>query len=105
MIDLSDGLASDVCHIADESGVGVVIEHVPITLGVSRMVQDAEAAALGGGEDYELLFAAPDPEALETAFTEAGLRVPLRVGRCTSDRAERLLRDAPLPHLGWEHAW
>lgn len=105
MIDISDGLASDLLHIADASGVGVVIEHVPVAVGVARYGDDAEAAALGGGEDYELLFAAPDPEAAEAAFVAAGLVAPLRVGRVTSDPRDRRLGDKPLPVLGWEHAW
>jgi thiamine-monophosphate kinase len=105
MIDISDGLASDVCHLADASGVGIVIERVPVAVGVNRYGDNAEAAALGGGEDYELLFAAPEPEAMEAAFADAGLTVPLRVGRCTDDPAERRLRDEPLPALGWEHEW
>lgn len=105
MIDLSDGLAADVCHLADASGVGVVIEHVPVAVGVARMVDNPEATALGGGEDYELLFSAPDPEKVEDGFSLSGLAAPLRVGRCTAETSERRLRDAPLPALGWEHAW
>ncbi len=105
MIDLSDGLASDLLHIAVASGVGVVIEHVPVAVGVARYGDDAEAAALGGGEDYELLFATPDPEGMEAAFVAAGLTAPLRVGRVTADPTERRLGDEPLPVLGWEHVW
>ncbi len=88
-------------HFAVAGGVLVAA----VALGVSRMVQDAEAAGLGGGEDYELLLAAPDPAGVEEAFRAAALRVPLRVGRCTDDPTERRLRDQPLPLLGWEHAW
>jgi thiamine-monophosphate kinase len=105
MIDVSDGLAADLWHLADESDVGVVIEHVPVAVGVARVADNPEALALGGGEDYELLFAATDPERVEDAFAAAGLTVPLRVGRCTPDPSERRLRDGPLPRLGWEHTW
>ncbi|MGH9264613.1 MAG: thiamine-phosphate kinase [Acidimicrobiales bacterium] len=103
MIDVSDGLATDVRHLADASGVGVVLDRVPVAIGVSRVSDDPEALALGGGEDYELVFTAPDPARVETIFAELGLGKPLRIGRCTADPAERRLRDAELPKLGWEH--
>jgi thiamine-monophosphate kinase len=103
MIDVSDGLALDLCRLADASRVGVVLEHVPVAIGVSRVSDDAEAVALGGGEDYELVFTAPDAARVEAAFAEAGLALPLRIGRCTADPTERRLRDGPLPDVGWVH--
>lgn len=103
MIDVSDGLAADLRHIADASGVGVVVDRVPIALGVNRVSDHAEALGLGGGEDYELVFTAPDPERIERTFADAGLGTPLRIGRCTAEAGERRLRDADLPTLGWEH--
>lgn len=105
MIDVSDGLAVDAVHLAAASGVGLVVERVPIALGVARVADNAEALALGGGEDYELVFAAPQPLRVEEAFASAGLTAPLRIGVCTADPSERRLRDGPLPMLGWEHAW
>ncbi|MDQ3990056.1 MAG: thiamine-phosphate kinase, partial [Actinomycetota bacterium] len=103
MIDVSDGLASDLRHLADASGVGVVLDRVPVAIGVGRVSDDPEAMALGGGEDYELLFTAPDPSRIETAFAERGLGTPLRIGRCTDDPTERRLREGDLPVVGWEH--
>lgn len=62
MIDISDGLASDLGHICRLSGVGVHIEEsrIPI-LPQARHIADefqeeAVNYALGGGEDYQLLF-------------------------------------------------
>ena len=103
MIDVSDGLAADLRHIADGSGVGVVLDRVPVAIGVNRVSDDAESLALGGGEDYELLFTTPDPELAERTFAERGLGTPLRIGRCTADAGERRLRDDDLPVAGWEH--
>ena len=103
MIDVSDGLASDLRHLADASGVGVVLDRVPVAIGVSRVSDDPEALALGGGEDYELLFTASDPDRVASTFADLGLGTPLRIGRCTDDPAERRLRDGDLPVLGWEH--
>ena len=103
---VSDGLASDVRHIAEASGVGVALDRVPVAVGVARATgDDGVAAALGGGEDYELLFAAPDPGRVEDAFSAAGLTRPLAIGRCTADAGERRLADGDLPEGGWEHTW
>ena len=103
MIDVSDGLARDLRHLADASGVGVVVDRAPVAIGVSRATDRPDDLALGGGEDYELVFAAPDPGRVEGAFAEAGLGVPLRIGRCTDDPTERRLGDRALPAVGWEH--
>lgn len=103
MIDVSDGLAADLRHIADASGVGVVVDRVPVALGVARVSDNAEALGLGGGEDYELVFTAADPELVERGFADAGLGMPLRIGRCTAEAGERRLRDTELPVVGWEH--
>jgi thiamine-monophosphate kinase len=103
MIDVSDGLALDLRRLVDASGVGVVLEHVPVAIGVSRVSDDPEAVALGGGEDYELVFTATDPDRVDAAFADAGLALPLRIGRCTADPTERRLRDGDLPQLGWVH--
>ena len=103
MIDVSDGLALDLRRLADASGVGVVLEHVPVAIGVSRVSDDPEAVALGGGEDYELVFTAPDPDRIDAVFAEAGLALPLRIGRCTADPTERRLRHGDLPEVGWVH--
>ncbi len=103
MIDVSDGLAADLRHIAEGSGVGVVLDRVPAAIGVNRVSDDPESLALGGGEDYELLFTAPDADRVETTFAERGLGTPLRIGRCTAEAGERRLRDGDLPVAGWEH--
>jgi thiamine-monophosphate kinase len=103
MIDVSDGLAADLRHIADSSGVGMVLDRVPVAIGVNRVSDDPESLALGGGEDYELLFTAADAGLVEETFTARGLGTPLRIGRCTAEAGERRLRDGELPVAGWEH--
>ena len=62
MIDISDGLASEIIHICKNSGTGAVIyeKDVPIDIETKQMAIkfniDPITAALSGGEDYELLF-------------------------------------------------
>jgi thiamine-monophosphate kinase len=97
MIDVSDGLALDLRRLADASGVGVALDAVPVAEGASW------DDALARGEDYELVFAAPDRGAVLAAF--AGLEPPIEIGVCTDDPAERRLGDGPLPEGGWQHQW
>lgn len=99
MIDLSDGIASDLRRIATASGVGVSLDQVPIAQGAT------EHEALCGGDDYELLFCVPDADVAIRAFDAAGLRAPAVIGRCTSDPSALLLRNEPIPNCGWEHPW
>ncbi len=97
LMDVSDGLAIDVLRLAAASGVGVRLHDVPVAPGADR------DEALGGGEDYELIVATPDPPGLRAAFKAADLRTPIDVGVCTASADEYLLDDEPLPRAGWEH--
>ncbi len=97
MMDLSDGLAIDLERLSRASGVGAVLDDVPVAEGAT------ESEALGGGEDFELLIAMPDIGRLTEAFGEAGLRAPVAIGRCSDDRGVLTLRGAPLERTGFEH--
>lgn len=65
MIDISDGLSSELFHLAEQSNVGFVIYEDkipidPVTYNVGRELGlDPTTTALNGGEDYELLFTIP----------------------------------------------
>jgi thiamine-monophosphate kinase len=67
MIDLSDGLASDVRHVCDHSRVGCIVDLglLPIEDDTRELAEslghDPEFLAATGGEDYELLICAPEP--------------------------------------------
>ena len=59
MIDVSDGLAQDLGHILDASGVGAEIElnQLPVDTALKKLQQEIQwQYALAGGDDYELCF-------------------------------------------------
>ena len=58
---------------------------------------------MGGGEEYELLLATPDPDRLVEAFRSAGLATPLTVGSCTGHPDQYTCAGLPLPRGGWRH--
>jgi thiamine-monophosphate kinase len=65
MIDISDGLSSELNHICTQSGTGcnIYAEKIPIDSETARLAEEMNmeplTAALNGGEDYELLFTVP----------------------------------------------
>lgn len=73
MMDVSDGLSSELIHITSQSGVGcrVYEDRIPIDYQTAVMAEELNmnlvTAALNGGEDYELLFTVPltDREKIE----------------------------------------
>jgi thiamine-monophosphate kinase len=99
MIDVSDGLSTDLAHIVEESGVSARIykDRLPGAPGAS------ETHVLHGGEEYELIITAPDlPAEIEG--------VPLtRIGEIivsTSDHRVLLVdrdREFTLRPQGWQH--
>lgn len=97
LIDVSDGLAADLGHIADASQVGFALDAASVAPGAT------EAEALGGGEDYELVFCAAEDEAVARAF--ASLPAPIRIGTCVADRSVRTLHGEPVAPQGWQHDW
>lgn len=71
MIDISDGLSTDLTHLCRASGVAAEIDEASLPIHPLAMAskQDRLQLALNGGEDYELLFAAAPKS-----------RVPRRIG-------------------------
>jgi thiamine-monophosphate kinase len=114
LIDVSDGISSDLAHIADRSRVRVAIEtaeipvHPAARLAAEELGGDAALWALHGGEEFELLACAPPDSIarLAPAF-ESRFGIPLTrigsvevgqgvVGRGTGS-------DAALEPGGWDH--
>lgn len=105
-LDLSDGLSADLRRLCEESGVGAQVDRqaLPTPPTFARLCralgEDPLALALGGGEDYVLLFTLPPGTPSPAGFPCR------RIGSITASR-RRLLTAAggssPLPDLGWDH--
>lgn len=114
-IDVSDGLAGDVRHLCEESGVGCLIDARTLPLSpqlrahARARARDPVSYALSGGEDYELLFTVPPAKTPRVdalihqrllRATAIGLMTPRRQGLrlIGKDGTTR-----PLTAKGYEH--
>ncbi len=105
MIDISDGISTDLSHICEESGVGAEINAEAIPRArYGKLQREADLqSALHGGEDYELLFTGP-----------ASTRMPSRIANVPITEIGRIIRghgmtltgqdkSKKLKSEGWEH--
>ena len=111
MIDISDGLASEVLHLCKESGVGCQlyegkIPQDPTTVKLAKDFQVVPSiTALNGGEDYELLFTIDQRDYEKIQQMSQDVTV---IGYMTADKgiAELITPDnhvIPLKAQGWNH--
>jgi thiamine-monophosphate kinase len=97
MIDVSDGLLADLGHICETSQVGAVVEleALPLSVAARPLVALEPAIAprlAAGGDDYELLFAAPAEAAEVLRGIGSRLGVPITaIGRIEAGGGVRLL--------------
>lgn len=109
LIDVSDGLASEVHHLCRHSSCGAIVyaSAIPVALETREVAEhfaeDVDTYALFGGEDYELLFALP-PEQLElldpTSFSVIGAFLPADQGVQVQTPEGAII---PLEPAGYQH--
>lgn len=111
MIDISDGLSSEIIHICKESETGCRLfeKEIPIDYQTAVMAEEMNmnlsTCALNGGEDYELLFTCPIGD-YEKVKELDDIRI---IGHITKKELGTLLvtrdgQEFPLKAQGWQHA-
>lgn len=110
MIDVSDGLASELLHLCKSSGLGCCVFEEKLPFHEETMLMSSEfnltplTCAMSGGEEYELLFsvAQEDYEKIKgnPHFTAIGYFTPLNDGAILIDNAGSV---HPLKAQGWRH--
>jgi len=111
-LDVSDGVAQDLSHLAHASGVAAELhaDRLPLPRGFAaacaRLGLDPFDLALAGGEDFELLFTAPAKAPTAAALTKRlGCRVS-EIGRIKRGSGVTVLRDGEpiaVPRSGYDH--
>ncbi len=112
-LDISDGLVADLGHVATGSGLAAEVEAQAVPLSTAaRAALTADPGlrevVLGGGDDYELLFAAPPDTVAAIAALAEDVALPLtRIGAMAAGTGVRVLDEAgapiPLAKAGWSH--
>lgn len=110
MIDLSDGLSSDLLHIAKSSkkSVSIYEEKIPISDESLDFCKETSLnptiISLSGGEDYEMLFTI-DPKHADKIIQTPGLSI---IGKVKGPKHKNLLHlaggeEVDLNQMGWDH--
>jgi thiamine-monophosphate kinase len=115
LLDISDGLSSDLRHVCEASGVGAELQAtaIPISEDVRQIAQALQVEplqfALHGGEDFELCLTAPPGSigGIQAAFTQQFHCALVRVGTIQPGHAVQLRLPQgglmPLPARGYDH--
>lgn len=112
LMDISDGLSTDLARMASASHCGAILDEVPVAESAKAVAQtlgeDPRRYAAAGGEDFELL-AAIEPRAfnyLSSRFASRFRRPLLRIGTFRAGNGVALREsdgEAPLEPSGWDH--
>lgn len=104
MIDISDGLSTDLAHICNESGVGATVHESAVPRATVGRHEVGLTFALHGGDEYQLLFTSPQGKRVPGEI--AGVPVT-HIGYVTPERELMLEHDngyaTELLPEGWEH--
>jgi thiamine-monophosphate kinase len=114
MIDISDGLATDLIHLVESSACGAIVhaDLMPVAeslrdLAVTALEISPLDLALTGGEEYELLFCSPPQNSGRIADLSERLQLPItRIGEITREPGlllERKGQTRPIAATGFEH--
>ena len=114
-IDISDGLSSDLGHIAEQSGVGAILDsnQIPVSGDLKTFCEqfnfDPVKYALAGGEDYTLLctISPNDAAAIAQNFQKKFNRPLFRIGEITAGTEMKIDypdgSSSPIAPSGWNH--
>jgi thiamine-monophosphate kinase len=115
MIDISDGIASDLIHVCEESGMGCELWRENIRPTEETMLwcsregdKDPVEFALAGGEEYMLLFTADPVEIGEDFLRSIGATEEISCIGCITEQNQRVMisncnRRETLKPSGWDH--